>query len=533
MTSSMADQAADSGLANIIAALRQPAAYPDPVGAVEVIQTHISVVFLAGDYAYKLKKPVDFGFLDFTTPQRRLAACQAEVRLNRRLCAHTYLGVVEVRATPQGLRLGGADGRIVDYVVKMRRLPADRMLDALLPAGQVSGAMIDELAGVIARFHDRAERGPRIDCFGSPESIAGNWRENFEQTREFVGQTLAPASDARIRAWVSEFQHEARPLFMRRVAEGRVRDCHGDLRLSAVCFRGPGDICVYDCIEFNDRFRYSDVAADVAFLAMDFDRHGRPDLGRRFVRQYVAASGDIELLAVVSFYQCYRAFVRAKVESFQTTGPEIPVEQRERAAERARRAFVLADAYTTQTSRPRLMLMAGLSGTGKSALAARLAAGTGATVVASDVVRKALAGHTPTERLGGPYGSGIYGEEQTERTYAAMHDDARSLLDRGYDVILDATYARMRHRSAARDLAACVGASFICVECVVDAETVRRRLVAREADPGAISDADVAVWREQRTRFEPITELGPHEHIVVDTAQPLEHAAGDAFQAIV
>lgn len=528
----MAEREADDGLAGVVAALSQPAAYPYPVSGVEVIQTHISVVFLAGDYVYKLKKPVDFGFLDFTTPRRRLAACRAEVRLNRRLCSDTYLGVVPVRETSDGLRFEGTRGRVVDYAVKMRRLPEERMLDRLLPAGLVDGAMIDGLAGVIARFHDRAERGPRIDRYGSPRVIARNWQENFDQTRPFVGTTLDAGQDERIRAWVAAFQCDARPLFERRVREGRVRDCHGDLRLSAVCFRAPGDICVYDCIEFNARFRYSDVAADVAFLVMDFDRHDRPDLGRRFVRQYVAASGDVGLLGVLRFYQCYRAFVRGKVESFQTAEPEIPTAQRERAAERARRAFALADEYTTREDRPRLVVMAGLSGTGKSALAARLAAGLGATVVASDVVRKALAGHAPTERLGSAFGGGIYTAEQTERTYAAMLAEAERLLDAGESVILDATYARARHRQAARDVASRAGASFSCVECVADDETVRARLLARESDPTAVSDAGLAVWREQRRRFEPVVELGAGEHVVVDTAQPLDQTAGDAFQAI-
>ena len=521
------------GLASVVSALAQPAAYPYPVDGVEVIQTHISVVFLAGDYVYKLKKPVDFGFLDFTTPRRRLAACRAEVRLNRRLCAETYLGVVPVRETAAGLRFEGRGGRVVDYAVKMRRLPAERMLDRLLPAGLVTGAMVDELAGVIARFHTRAERGPRIDRYGSPRVIAGNWRENFDQTRAFVGTTLDPARDERIRAWVAAFQREARPLFEQRVAEGRVRDCHGDLRLSAVCFRAPGDICVYDCIEFNARFRYSDVAADVAFLAMDFDRQGRPNLGRRFVRQYVVASGDEGLLDVIGFYQCYRAFVRGKVESFQTVEPEIPPEQRERAAERAQQAFALADEYTGRERRPRLVIMAGLSGTGNSALASRLATGLGATVVASDVIRKARAGHEPTERLGGAFGGGIYTAEQTDRTYAAMLAEAERLLGEGRSVILDATFTRARHRQAARDLAGRATARFVCVECVADDETVRERLLARETDPAAVSDAGLEVWREQRRRFEPIAELEPDEHVVVDTALPLDRVAGDAFQAIV
>lgn len=520
------------GLAGVVAALSQPAAYPYPVDAVEVIQTHISVVFLAGDRVYKLKKPIDFGFLDFTTPRRRLAACKAEVRLNRRLCAETYLGVVPVRETDDGLHFEGTGGRVVDYAVKMRRLPEERMLDRLLPAGLVTGAMIDELAGVVARFHDRAERGPRIDRYGAPRVIARNWRENFDQTRAFVGATLGHDQDERIRAWVAAFQRDARPLFERRVADGRVRDCHGDLRLSAVCFRGPGDICVYDCIEFNERFRYSDVAADVAFLAMDFDRQGRSDLGWRFVRQYVAASGDSGLLDVVEFYQCYRAFVRGKVESFQTVEPEIPAPQRERASERASAAFALADAYTTRQRRPRLIVMAGLSGTGKSALAARLAAGLGATVVASDIVRKALAGHAPTERLGSAFGGGIYTAEQTERTYAAMLVEAERLLAGGRNVILDATYARARHRQAAREMARLAGAGFTCIECVADVETVRARLLARQTDATAVSDAGMDVWREQRKRFEPIDELHSPDHIVVDTAQPLGQATGDAFQAI-
>lgn len=360
-----------------IKALLAPGAI-DPGGdAPLLVQTHISWVILAGGRACKLKKPRDFGFLDFTTLPRRRAACEAEVALNRRVAHGVYLGVEPVTRDGSGFRLGG-DGEVVDYAVLMRRLPAERMLDYLVEHGDVSADLIDGLARHLADFYRDAATGPQIDRYTLPAAILENCQENFAQTLPYVGRTISPATYARIARSMYADLARLRPLFAERIAQGRARDCHGDLRLSAVCF--DDGIQVYDCIEFNARFRYGDVAADIAFLAMDLDAHGRPDLADEFIAAYVAASGDTTLPAVLPFYACYRAYVRGKVQSFQLDEAEVPRAQ-QRAVERlARQRFKLAGRYA-RPPRPRLALVFGADAATRGNLAAALAGRLGAVLV--------------------------------------------------------------------------------------------------------------------------------------------------------
>ena len=517
------------GLPEYIAALLDPAAYPYPVENVDLVQTHISYVLLAGDRVYKLKKPVDLGFLNFTTLRRRHYYCRQEVTLNRRLCADTYLGVVRVTEQDGRYRIGGS-GKVVDYAVEMRRLPADRMMDRLLDAGRLEPAMVDRLAAKIATFHNASATGREIERFGSPRVIERNWRENFEQTRPFIGRTLSAWQASLLEASISAFLVRNQRAFRERVAAGRIRDCHGDLRASAVCFMD--DICVYDCIEFNRRFRYSDVASEVAFLAMDLDRRGRPDLADRFVARCQQESGDDGIRRVLNFYKCYRAYVRGKVNSFQLDVPEIPAAAKLTAQASARHYFELACRYADSDRPPLLIVMAGLSGTGKSAVANGLAAERDLTVIASDAVRKELAGVPAGEHRYGAYEGGIYSAAFTERTYDAMRERARRLLIDGHSVVLDATFQQREQRQRAMALARETGALAFCVETVADASVVRDRLAAREQDATTRSDARWETYLEQVERFAPVTELDDWQHIRLDAGQPIAGVVADAVDAL-
>lgn len=519
----------DSQLPGHIAGLLSPDAYQHPVERVELVQTHISYVLLAGDRVYKLKKPVDLGFLNFTTLRRRHYYCRQEVALNRRLCDDTYLGVVRV-TEQDGLYQIGGSGNVVDYAVEMRRLPADRMMDQLLEAGQLEPEMVDRLAGKIATFHNASATGREIERFGSPRVIERNWRENFEQTRPFIGRTQTAWQAALLEASISAFVARNQRVFRERIAEGRIRDCHGDLRASAVCF--IGDICVYDCIEFNRRFRYSDVASEVAFLAMDLDRRGRSDLADRFVARYQQESGDDGIGRVLNFYKCYRAYVRGKVNSFQLDVPEIPDAAKLTAQASARHYFELACRYTAIDRPPLLIVMAGLSGTGKSAVANALATEHGLHVIASDAVRKELAGVSAKEHRYGTYESGIYSAEFTERTYDAMREGARRLLIDGQSVVLDATFQQREQRERAMALARETGALAFCIETAADASVVRKRLTAREQDAATLSDARWETYLVQAERFEPINELDDWQHIRLDVGSPLEGVVADAVSEL-
>ncbi len=327
-------------LPEIVQALLNPVIYPEKPEKVELLQTQISFIFLAGDFVYKLKKPVDFGFLDFTTLEKRRFFCQQEVELNRRLCPEIYLGVISLVRNRENFSLGG-EGEVADYLVKMRRLPQEHTMDRLLHQNKVSPQMLERLAQKLSDFHRQA-RTIRSG-FGDLETCRFNAEENFAQTERYVGLVLTLGRFEHIRSYTRSFLERNAGLFEQRVREGRVKDCHGDLHLAHICF--TNGICIFDCIEFNERFRYLDVANEIAFLAMDLDYHGRPDLSHYFVQHYVNLSGDWELEKLLNFYKCYRAYVRGKVESFKLDDPHVPREEKGEALERAREYFELAESY--------------------------------------------------------------------------------------------------------------------------------------------------------------------------------------------
>jgi uncharacterized protein len=320
--------------------LLRPQAFAHPAPDPRLIETHISWVILAGAFVYKLRKPVEFGFLDFSTLAQRRADCEAEVRLNRRLCPDLYLGVVDVVEREGRLSFAGP-GIPVEPAVLMRRLPEAGMLPALLERRLVDDRLMDRLARRLAQFHAGAATGDGVDQHASLRSLHANWDENFAQTADFVGRTIRAEQHASIQAYVRNFMEANTQLLERRIQQGRIRDGHGDLHAGSVCVTHRR-LYLFDCIEFNDRFRCADVAAEVAFLAMDLDHLGRAELGHAFVDAYVRSSGDIQLLSLLDFYKCYRAFVRGKVLGFQLDEPGRAGGELERAAEEARAYFELA-----------------------------------------------------------------------------------------------------------------------------------------------------------------------------------------------
>ena len=332
-----------SVLPAVVEALLKREAYPHRPRKIELVQTQMSFVFLAGKYVYKIKKPVDLGYLDYTTLEKRLSFCQEELKLNRRLCDRVYVAVVPIVEEKGGFCVEG-EGKAIEYAVKMRQLPQDRMMDVLLPRGQVTPEMVGIVAEKLAGFHKRAETNPQIAAFGGLDVIRHNCDENFAQTEKYIGLAIFRARYERIRGYTDDFIKGNAGLFEKRVNEGSIRDCHGDLHAAHVCF--TDGVCIYDCIEFNDRFRYCDVASEIAFLAMDLDRHGEVALSRHLVDTYVESSHDEELLKLLSFYKCYRAYVRGKVESFKLDDLYIAEDEKTKALTGAQGYFRLAESYT-------------------------------------------------------------------------------------------------------------------------------------------------------------------------------------------
>ena len=330
-------------LPELVRALLEPIAYPEATKQVEMVQTQMSFVFLTDDYVYKVKKPVNLGYLDYTTLERRHLFCQREVELNRRLCPEVYLEVVPISRRGGNIFIG-SQGEIIEYAVKMRRLPQEAMMDVLLTNNQVSSEMVANLARKLVEFHDKAETNAAIGAFGSLDTITQNTEENFSQTIKYIGNTISQEKYRQIKAYSKSFVENNASLFVKRTTDGKIRDCHGDLHAAHICF--SNGICIYDCIEFNDRFRYCDVASEVAFLAMDLDHYGQADLSRSFVNAYVDESQDKELFKLLNFYRCYRAYVRGKVESFKLDDPHISEEEKARVLTIARSYFELAEWYT-------------------------------------------------------------------------------------------------------------------------------------------------------------------------------------------
>ncbi|MFQ6027006.1 MAG: hypothetical protein ACE5Q6_05890, partial [Dehalococcoidia bacterium] len=379
----------------LVEALLRPEAYPEPVSQVELVETHISYLFLTGDHVYKVKKPVDFGFLDFTTLEKRLYYCKHEVEVNRRISPEVYQGVVEIREQEGRYRVEGP-GATVEYAVKMRQLPRDRALSVLLGQNLVSEEDIQQLAVKIAEFHHNAETGPDIVAEGGLEALRQNVTENFQQTRKYVGLTLSQRMFDDLQAYSRAYLQRREGLFRERAKQGSVRDCHGDLHTAQIFL--DGGFSILDSIEFNHRFRYCDVASDLAFLAMDLDHYGHPELSETLVRAYVAESGDEELLQLLPFYKLYRAYVRGKVTSFRLDSPEeLPASEREEIAAAARSYFDLAYSYLPQVGRPALYIFGGLMGSGKSSVSSRLAAHWSLAYFSSDQIRKELTGLSPLE----------------------------------------------------------------------------------------------------------------------------------------
>jgi aminoglycoside phosphotransferase family enzyme len=321
----------------------RPEAYPHPADDLELHETHISWVILAGPYGYKIKKPVNLGFLDFSDVERRATDCTDEVRLNRRLCPDVYLGVCWLAERNGELFVGG-DGRPVEPIVQMRRLPADGMLPHLLRNGAADADLAARIGHHLARFHASAEAGPDVDQYGSPTVVRANWDEAFRQTERLPEEILPAETRAAIRDYVGRFLHEQAALLERRVATGRIRDGHGDLHAASICVEGAS-LHLFDCIEFNTQFRCADVAAEVAFFAMDLDHYGRPDLAAAFVDAYIGDSGDAELRSLLDFYRCYRAYVRGEVAGLRLAGADLPERERDTLVDEARAYFDLAHDY--------------------------------------------------------------------------------------------------------------------------------------------------------------------------------------------
>lgn len=481
---------------------------------VEMIQTHISVILLGKHRVLKLKKPVDFGFLDYTTLENRRKACDREVELNSRLCPEIYLGTQPIIEENEEFRFSD-EGNIIDYGVLMKRLPEARMLDRMVAENNVTEEMLVQIAEKLNEFHKTARRGKDVDAFGNLETIRFNWEENFRQTKPYIDRTISHSDFELIREWVKNWLCENEDLLNKRVEQGHICDGHGDLRCESVCI--SNGIYIFDCIEFNDRFRCADVANEAAFLAMDLAAYGRPDLGHFFYERYSEIAGDEDLIKLFSFYRCYRAFVRGKVLSFQLDEPELSDGQHKSAKKRAEVYFKIAASSAKQLENPTIIMVAGLSGTGKTSVARAIAGELGLRVVSSDAVRKSL---FPENGKSTEYGKGIYSEDSRRLVYQKMIENAVEIFQNDGSVILDATFQRAADRELVKQTADSLGAQCRLIECRLDPNLVRKRLNLRAERRDGLSDATWETFKNQRSDIKSF-EIEGEAHLVLDTEKNL------------
>jgi aminoglycoside phosphotransferase family enzyme/predicted kinase len=491
-------------------------AFDHPVTGLRLIETHISWVILTGSLVYKLKKPVDLGFLDFSSLEKRKACADAEVRLNQRLAPGIYLGVVPVTGSRDNPHMEG-DGPLLDWAVKMVQFPQQAQLDRMLASGVLSNRHIDAFAARIAEFHLGAESVPATEGYGSPDAVLGPVAENFEQIRASGVLAGLPAEKTgsleALESWSRSQWHLLAPVFVERKALGFIRQCHGDLHLRNLAWIDDAPVA-FDCIEFNPNLSRIDVLSDVAFLVMDLQDRGEQALASRFLNEYLQHTGDYLQLQVLPWYLTYRALVRAKVTAIRLSQPDLADVDPVRAEFDA--YLQLASSYASHP-KSALLLTCGLSGSGKTTVTAPLLEKLGAIRIRSDVERKRLHGLRAEESGRAAPGGGIYDQQSSQQTYSRLLLLARHLLQAGFTVIVDATFLDRTQRQPFARLAVELDCNFLILALTAPADVLRQRVAARRGDA---SDADVAVLEAQLSRWR---GLEPDERaLTIDTSKAEE-----------
>ena len=498
-----------------------PEVFDHPVSHIELIETHISWVLLTGEFAYKIKKPVNFVFLDFSTLEKRHECCEQELRLNRRLAARIYLEVVSITGTPSRPQVSG-DGDIFEYAVKMRQFPQSVQLDNMLAAEKLTADHIDAIARMVARFHQTTEVSDDSMDFGNKQMVYQPVEENFSQIKENLDNGLHTDKLDLLAKWCSAEFSRLEAVFEQRKHDGFIRECHGDMHLRNLVWY-ENQAMAFDCIEFNSALRWIDVISEVAFLVMDLQDRKQPILANRFLNTYLEISGDYEGLSVLPFYLCYRALVRAKVNTLRLAQKDLSMAERKNTLTELDSYLELALTYTEQT-KPKLIIMRGLSASGKSTVSQQLLEKMGAIRIRSDVERKRLFDTLSTDnnldnKKPNEVDSGIYTKNASQQTYAKLAELASAVIDAGYDVIVDAAFLMHEQRESFQALAKRLTVPYIIIELNASAECLRQRISKRQHD---VSDADLTILEHQLSNWQPLHEDETGRAIFVNTEEALE-----------
>ncbi len=514
--------------------LNEPGSYPHQPENVEHIQTHISHVFIAPPYVYKIKKPVDLGFLDYSTLEKRKTFCMREIELNRRLSDDVYLGVVSVIQKDQtfALKDDNIADNVIEYAVKMNKLPEQYFLHSYIQNDSLTRKRLDRVADKLADFYQSQEPGGEVLKWGEIEKIRYNTDENFSQTEQFIGRTIDENTFNAIRQFTNRYYDRHDDLFQRRIDEKRIVDGHGDLHLDHIHIT-PEKVHIYDCIEFNERFRYGDLAADLAFLAMDLDFNNCWREERYFINQMAEKLDDPDLLRIIDFYKCYRAYVKGKVKSIQSTEEEVSKTDRKKAAELASRYFNLSLRYALVGSDPIALIVMGRVGTGKSTIAKHLSDKLGIKNFSSDRIRKTMANLTLTDRTPDAERSSLYSHEMSAKTYDRLMEKAEEYLDNGESVILDATFSTKQGRRRFVQMLESRQENYCFIEVQASDEVIKARLQSRENKNDVISDARLEDFATLSKRYESPDEIDADHLVCVDSNQPPEDTTEQLYLKLI
>ncbi|MFH1156353.1 MAG: AAA family ATPase [Pseudomonadota bacterium] len=505
----------------IFRAMAEPEFYPHQVSRIRQKDTHISKVFLTGPYAYKIKKPVDLDFLDFSTLEKRRRCCEREVLLNRRLTEDVYLDVVGI-TRDKGVYAMGGDTKAVEYAVRMRQLADSRMLENLISGDKAIPQDMAALGRTLARFYLSS---PRQDSLGADhvwQNLFNACEENFSQTSGCSRTLFDRDLWETVRDATLSFLKNRRTCFDQRFREGWIRDCHGDLRCGHVYFTDKG-IQIIDCIEFNDRLRRIDIASDLAFLLMDLDFRARPQYGDILLDEYLKLTADTRAFQLLPFYKCYRAVVRCKVNCILLSSQGLDRRQRKEAHLDALGYLDLARQYVLQFSRPGVWVVCGVPASGKSTVAERLSRALGIKVFRSDEIRKGIFGLSPLDSGIARMGKKLYSAQATALTYEKMLSLARQKIDAGCSTVLDATFSLEKHRRDLMRLTQDKAIRPIFIECTADDRILKQRLASRESTP-SVSDARIHDFETLKARYEPFKADGRCLHIRIDTATQVDES---------
>ena len=519
----------------LLSFLSKKDSYPHQPDQITHIQTHISHVFVVPPFVYKLKKPVDFGFLDFSTAEKRKQYCEKEVKLNRRLCDGVYIGVVPICREGNSYRIGSEKNQEtepVDYVVKMNQMEREKFLIGIVKKRELSDRHLDKVVKKLVPFYKNQKPDEEILKYGDPERIRFNTDENFEQTRPYIGQTVDKTAYTSIRYFTDKFLKSGERFFRERVKEKRIVDGHGDLHLEHINISGE-TVCIYDCIEFNERFRYQDIAADIAFLAMDLDFYRYFRKSRKFISGMAEKLNDPGIHRIIDFYKCYRAYVRGKVKSMESSEEEVPGNDRKKAAEKAKRNFQLALNYALFGSEPVLLVYMGRVASGKSTLAGQTAEKTGLRHFMTDKIRKTIAGVPETTRLPENERQQLYRPDLSDKTYHTLLKNGISLAKKGESAILDGTFGSKEKRANILTKCKKEGIRVLFIETTAADELRSERLKQRKNQSDVISDARYEDMDFLDDRFENPDELNSELLVRIDTSGPAEKTLDKLFHSFV